>query len=129
MSDPDENYAAAAIADYPRNRPRIGYIERLIRERDEARHDRDEALDYAQTIIETYMKERDEALVREKANFGRYIEASQRAEQVRAKAIDEAAQIAFARNLSIMSSTAVNVEARKIGNAILALKDKPTVQE
>ena len=39
-------------------------IKTLLRERDEALHDRDEALDYAQTIIETYMKERDEALAR-----------------------------------------------------------------
>jgi hypothetical protein len=44
--------------------------------------------------------------------------------QARAKAIEEAAAIAFARDLSIMSSTAVDIEARKIGNAILALKDK-----
>jgi hypothetical protein len=46
-------------------------------------------------------------------------------DEARVKAIEEAAAVAFARDLSIMSSTAVDIEARKIGNAILALKDKP----
>jgi len=60
--------------------------------------------DDAADAIEALIRERDEA---------------------RVKAIEEAAAVAFARDLSIMSSTAVDIEARKIGNAILALKDKP----
>jgi hypothetical protein len=47
------------------------------------------------------------------------------AKQARAKALKEAAAIAFARDRSIVYSSVVDIEARKIGNAILALNDKP----
>ena len=39
--------------------------------------------------------------------------------------LEEAAKVAEARDLSIMSSTAVDIEARKIAAAIRALKGKP----
>ena len=43
--------------------------------------------------------------------------------EARAEALEEAAKVAEARDLSIMSSTAVDVEARHIASRIRALKD------
>jgi hypothetical protein len=104
-------------------------VQGIIRERDEARHDRDEALDYAQTIIETYMKERDEALA-EAAEYKQALNATHQArvegeKQARAKAIEEAAA-AFRRCApgAMLAGDVDHVEAY-----ILALRDKPTVQE
>lgn len=42
---------------------------------------------------------------------------------IRAAALEEAARVAEARDLSIMSSTVVDIEARKIAAAIRALKE------
>jgi hypothetical protein len=76
------------------------YCADMIRERDEAKRERDEALEYTQAIRDHCMKERDEA---------------------RAKAIDEAA--ATFRNNAPGAMLAGDVD--RIEAAVLALKDKP----
>jgi Skp family chaperone for outer membrane proteins len=93
--------------------------ERLQRERDEALHDRDEALDYAQTIVETYMKERDEALAREAEWMMRYKSTMIVDQRGYDRAIDEAAAVAehYEPRCDICPSG--------VTNAIRSLKEKP----
>ena len=47
--------------------------------------------------------------------------------QARNDALEEAARVAEARDLSIMSMTVVDVEARKIAAAIRTMKTKPAM--
>jgi hypothetical protein len=85
---------------FPRNIEAADLIERLIRERDEAKRERDEALEYTQAIRDHCMKERDEA---------------------RAKAIDEAAA-AFRRGAPGMMLAG---DVDRVEAYILALREKP----
>jgi uncharacterized membrane-anchored protein len=80
----------------------LNAVANLIRERDEAKRERDEALEYTQAIRDHCMKERDEA---------------------RAKAIEEAAAVVTEHYQSLCQEHRLLLVNR--ANAILALKDKP----